>query len=246
MEPIYQYTHLGTFVAKYKSVSSASKATGTPVTSIRKNASGEILQAGGYLWCELMDPTRIALMKLELKRYTKDKEVFQFTLQGIFIAKHVNAAEAKRAVMVADASNKVSPQAISVAAIRMRHAGGFLWSKFKDPYVALKLVTRFRTHSQDSKLGKSVIRKAINKLDNNEMYDIVKPKVHQYTLKGELVKSHVNIKEADKALGSSESVLNAILEGDRYEGLGYLFTYDDSEDHVKSMVSPDARPANEN
>jgi group I intron endonuclease len=94
-KPVVQYDNMGVLIKKYNSATDAEQQTGIKANDIRCAALGCQASAGGYQWIYDGDsPPGI----YNPKSSNDKKPVFQFDLQGNFIAEYSSASEAQRAV----------------------------------------------------------------------------------------------------------------------------------------------------
>ncbi len=124
----------------------------------------------------------------------KTKEVFQFSLDGKFIAKFMNANQASIATGIHDSAISIVCNNPNARGNRSR--GGFLWS-----------------HSHE-------LPKA---LDQDYRHKISAKKTAQYTLDGELVEVYESARIASKTTGICYKRISACLNGRQKTAGGFIW-----------------------
>lgn len=116
---VRQYTLNGEFVAEYKSVTEASKATNTAMLSICsccKKRHG-YSYANGYIWRYADDTSEVVMIY--------DRRIEQYSLQGEYLRTFKTQSDAARAI-------GVTPSAIRCCLCgKTKSSGGFIWKKKK-------------------------------------------------------------------------------------------------------------------
>ena len=92
-KPYYQYSIDGRFIAEFESVAAAARALGKNHFNISNTLLGKFNTAYGYRWSydkvEFLPP-------LQNTHTGAPKEIYQYDLQGNFIAKYSSTKEAAR------------------------------------------------------------------------------------------------------------------------------------------------------
>lgn len=93
---VCQYDLNGNFIKEYSSIAEATRINkGVYDSSIRACCRGKRSSAGGYIWKFTNEETKIKKGKIN-----KDKEIFQYSLDGKFIRSYKNAVEASSHVNI--------------------------------------------------------------------------------------------------------------------------------------------------
>lgn len=118
-KPCYQYSIDGEFIAEFESVAAAARSLGKNHCNINNTLLGKFNTAYGYRWSydkvEFLPPLQSS--------YTgASKEVYQYDLQGNFIAQYSSTKEAARVL------NKSQGNISSAASGKRKTAYGYRWS----------------------------------------------------------------------------------------------------------------------
>lgn len=179
-KPIDQYDLKGNLLNSYKSISEAKKKTKILYSTISLCLQSKTTMAGGFLWAE-----RGELIDKKLEIYnnkTKNKPVYQYNLNGDFIAEYKNINEASK-------TNKIYNSHIYNCTLGiLKSAGGFFWVAEKD------------------NIYSAINNKKVAKLNHGGN----KP-VDKYSLKGAYKNTYKSILEASKQTGILPSDISACV-----------------------------------
>lgn len=125
---VSQYALNGKLIKTFPSIVVAANATGVSASAISGCVCGKMRSAGRFLWRRYELP-QLAPEELE-KQIGKEKEVYQYTLGGKYIAAYSSITVAARAI-------GVSRQLISATLKgKGKSAGGFLWRFYCVPHLS--------------------------------------------------------------------------------------------------------------
>ena len=190
--PVSQYTMEGKLVKTYPSLAEAAKATGISYNNIREYSCGKRRPCGGYIW------RRYEVKQLpsveENGSIGKKRSVYQYTMDGEFVAEYDSIRAAARAL-------HVSNQLISATLTgKGKSAGGFLWRYFKVSHLKEDDIPSC-THSGG--------RRGIP--------------VAQYTLDGKLLNTYPSIESAGRSVWLSPSAISSCLRSLHKTAGGFLW-----------------------
>ena len=243
MKKVYQYTLDGRFVAEYESVKSAVKCSG--IKHISSACNGTVRSAGGFIWKYTFEE------QVKLKDNNAYKRVYQYDLDGKFIAEYESIAMASK-------ETKIGVSSISMCCKGMKESvKGYMWSyqmtdmepcnnvknkvyqydlegNFIQAYLSVSdaaLKTGFhRNGIYNVCSGKR--RYANGYIWSYEFSDSIKMRdhklskdVYQYSLNKKFITQYSSIKEAADVVGVHKSDIQACCSGRQKTAKGFIWSY---------------------
>lgn len=206
---VSQYALNGKLIKTFPSIVVAADATGVSASAISSCVCGKMRSAGRFLWRRYELP-QLSPEELE-KQVGKEKEVYQYTLGGKYVAAYNSITVAARAL-------GVSRQLISATLKgKGKSAGGFLWRFYCVPHLS-------DNDAPDSKELKSGGRRPSRP-------------VAKYSPDGKLLAVYSSVNSAAKASWLSATSIYGCLSGKYKTSGGFKWVYCSKGAPVKQEVA---------